>query len=60
MNNQLTRENVPHTKQIRFWSEGEIADSAFHRIEHFNAIEQQPNANLIYIIQFIPNNRLTQ
>ena len=54
MNNQLTRENVPHTKQIRFWCEGEIAVSAFKRIEHFNAIEQQENANLIlseWIIQ---------
>ena len=54
MNKELTRENVPHTKQIRFWREGEIAVSAFHRMEHFNAIKQQENANLIlseWIIQ---------
>ena len=54
MNKQLTKENVPHAKQIRFWCEGEIADSAFHRMEHFNALEQQQNANLIlseWIIQ---------
>tara|TARA_B100000579_G_scaffold267167_1_gene220369 strand:- start:2316 stop:2492 length:177 start_codon:yes stop_codon:yes gene_type:complete len=54
MNKQLTRENVPHTKMIRFWCGGEIAVSSFHRMEHFNAIEQQQNANLIlseWIIQ---------
>ena len=61
MNKQLTRDNVPHTKQIRFWCEGEIAVSAFHRMEHFDALEQQQNANLIlseWIIQSKQHNDL--
>ncbi len=26
---ELTRENVPHTTKIRFWTEGEMADTAY-------------------------------
>ena len=26
---ELTRENVPHTTKIRFWTGGEMADTAY-------------------------------
>ena len=36
---ELTPENVPHTKKIRFWNQGEISQTAYesmikHRSNH--------------------------
>ncbi len=36
---ELTRENIPHTTKIRFWTQGEMADTAYasmnkHRSNH--------------------------
>ena len=34
MNKQpLTRDNCPNTRRIRFWSKGEIAESAHDRVK---------------------------
>ena len=38
---ELTRDNVPHTTKIRFWTVGEMADTAYesmikHRSNNFD------------------------
>ena len=44
---ELTRENCTHTKRIRFWSKGEIAESAHQRIHHFKNFQDVDTASLL-------------
>ena len=36
---ELTRDNCTHTKRIRFWSKGEIAESAHARVQHYKNLQ---------------------
>ncbi len=50
MNNEpkeLTRDNCTHTKRIRFWSKGEIAESAHARVRHYKNLQDIDNASLL-------------
>ena len=50
MNNEpkeLTRDNCTHTKRIRFWSKGEIADSAHTRVQHYKNLQDVDKARLL-------------
>jgi len=41
---ELTRENVSHTKLIRFWSEGKMAQTAYDRIERHRSTNHTDDA----------------
>jgi len=43
----LTRDNCTHTKRIRFWSKGEIADSAHTRVQHYKNLQDVDKARLL-------------
>ena len=43
----LTRDNCTHTKRIRFWSKGEIADSAYTRVQHYKNLQDVDKARLL-------------
>ena len=36
---ELTRDNCTHTQRIRFWSKGEIAESAHERVQHYKNLQ---------------------
>ena len=44
---ELTRDNCTHTKRIRFWSKGEIAESAHQRVQHFKNFQDVDTASLL-------------
>lgn len=44
---ELTRENCPHTRRIRFWSKGEIAESAHLRVQHYKNLQDLDTASLL-------------
>ena len=44
---ELTRENCFHTKRIRFWSKGEIAESAHSRVQHYKNLQDIDKASLL-------------
>ena len=44
---ELTRENCPHTRRIRFWSKGELAESAHLRVQHYKNLKDGDKAKLI-------------
>ena len=47
MNHDLTRANVPHTKKILFWSDGEMSNEAFKRIKHHWSCDNKQYAQSI-------------
>ena len=44
---ELTRDNCTHTKRIRFWSKGEIADSTHTRVQHYKNLQDVDKARLL-------------
>tara|TARA_B100001093_G_scaffold476624_1_gene503193 strand:- start:154 stop:333 length:180 start_codon:yes stop_codon:yes gene_type:complete len=44
---ELTRDNCTHTMRIRFWSKGEIAESAHKRVQHFKNFQDVYKARLL-------------
>ena len=44
---ELTRENYPHTRRIRFWSKGEMAESAHSRVQHYKNLQDVDKARLL-------------
>ena len=44
---ELTRENCPHTRRIRFWSKVELAESAHLRVQHYKNLKDADTAKLI-------------
>ena len=44
---ELTRDNCTHTKRIRFWSKGEIAESAHARVQHYKNLQDVDTASLL-------------
>ena len=44
---ELTRDNCTHTTRIRFWSKGEIADSAYTRVQHYKNLQDVDKARLL-------------
>jgi len=44
---ELTRDNCTHTKRIRFWSKGEMAESAHQRVQHFMILQDADTASLL-------------
>ena len=44
---ELTRENCTYTKRIRFWSKGEIAESAHARVQHYMNLQDVDTASLL-------------
>ena len=43
---ELTRENCPHTRRIRFWSKGELAESAHLRVQHYKNLKDADTARV--------------
>ena len=43
----LTRDNCPNTRRIRFWSKGEIAESAHDRVKYFLEFNDADKARLL-------------
>ena len=44
---ELTRDNCTHTKRIRFWSKGEMAESAHLRVQHYRKLKDVDKARLL-------------
>ena len=44
---ELTREKCINTKRIRFWSKGEIAESAHAKVQNYNNLQDIDKARLI-------------
>ena len=44
---EITRENCQHTQRIRFWSKGEIAESAHDRVKYFLEFKDDDKARLL-------------
>ena len=44
---ELTRDNCTHTKRIRFWSKGEMAESAHLRVQHYRNLQDVDTASLL-------------
>ena len=44
---ELTRDNCTYTKRIRFWSKGEIAESAHQRVQQFKNFQDVDTASLL-------------
>ena len=44
---ELTRENGPYTRRIRFWSKGEMAESAHSRVQHYRKLQDVDKASLL-------------
>ena len=44
---KLTRDNCTHTKRIRFWSKGEMAESAHSRIQYYSNLKDVDTASLL-------------
>ena len=43
----LTRDNVPHTKAIQFWSNGKMAESAYIRMNQLKEERRDADARVI-------------
>ena len=43
----FTRESVPHTEAIRFWTSGKIAESAYNRITELREDGNEEYAKLL-------------
>ena len=43
----LTRDNVHHTKAIRFWSDGKMAESAYNRLNELRDSNREQDARHI-------------
>ena len=43
----LTRDNVPHTKAIRFWSNGKMAESAYNRMNELREEGEEEYAKVL-------------
>ena len=52
---ELTRENCPHTRRIRFWSKGEMAESAHSRVQHYRKLQDVDKASLLMSEWIIEN-----
>ena len=46
---EITRENCQHTQRIRFWSKGEIAESAHDRVKYFLEFNDADKARAILL-----------
>jgi len=55
MRKEVTRENVPHTQKILFWSTGEMSKEAFNKAQHFWSSNKQRNAKSILSEWIIKN-----
>ena len=44
---ELTRDNCTHTRRIRFWSKGEIAESAHSRVQHYKNLKDVDSSSLL-------------
>ena len=44
---ELTRDNCTHTKRIRCWSQGEIAESAHSRVQYYKNLQDVDKARLL-------------
>ena len=44
---ELTRDNCTHTRRIRFWSKGEIAESVHARVQHYKNLQDVDKARLL-------------
>ncbi len=44
MNHSQHRETVPHTDNIRFWTEGKITESAYRQISRHQSARNHPYA----------------
>ena len=44
---ELTRENLPHSRLIRFWSKEEMAESTHSRVQHYKNLKDVDNASLL-------------
>tara|TARA_B100000989_G_scaffold168414_1_gene126023 strand:- start:6899 stop:7072 length:174 start_codon:yes stop_codon:yes gene_type:complete len=44
---EITRENCQHTQRIRFWSKGEIAESAHERVKYYLEFNDADKASLL-------------
>ena len=44
---ELTRDNCTHTRRIRFWSKGEIAESAYARVQHYKNLKDVDSSSLL-------------
>ena len=44
---EITRENCQHTQRIRFWSKGEIAESAHDKVKYYLAFNDPDKARLL-------------
>ena len=44
---ELTRDNCTHTKRIRFWSKGEISESAHARVQYYKNLQDVDKARLL-------------
>ena len=44
---EITRENCQHTQRIRFWSKGEIAESAHDRVKYYLAFNDKARLLMI-------------
>ncbi len=44
---EFTRDNCTHTKRIRFWSKGEIAESAHARVQYYKNLHDVDKARLL-------------
>ena len=42
-----TRANARHTKVVRFWSEGKMAESAYHRMTELKSKDREDDARVI-------------
>ena len=44
---EFTRDNCTHTRRIRFWSKGEIAHSAYTRVQYYKNLQDVDKAGLL-------------
>ena len=44
---ELTRENCRQIMRIRFWSKGELAESAYLRVQYYKNLKDADSAKLL-------------
>ena len=44
---ELTRENVPHTTKIRFWTEGEMSKTAYESMNEHRSNNREDLAKVV-------------
>ena len=44
---ELTRENCLDTRRIRFWSKGQLAESAHLRVQHYKNLKEADTTKLV-------------